>query len=96
MRAAYISIAHLADFSPRLWHQTPCVQHQSWPGDEARAKIDNDIICNVDHVCVKPDDGTRQIHIKIFYKYTRLEYRQPRQPLASPSGHQLFSAGFNL
>ena len=44
-----------------------------------RAKIDNDIICNVDHVCVKPDDGTRQIHIKIFYKYTRPEYQQ--QPL---------------
>ena len=47
------------------------------PQRRGRAKIDNDIICNVDHVCVKPDDGTRQIHIKIFYKYTRPEYQQP-------------------
>ena len=36
---AYISIAHLADFSPRPWHQTPCVQHQSWPGDEAGQRL---------------------------------------------------------
>ena len=65
--------ARMLSARPRL--QTPCPTSEL-ARSRGRAKIDNDIICNVDHVCVKPDDGTRQIHIKIFYKYTRLEYRQ--------------------
>ena len=41
---------------------------QQAPVLELAGKMDNDIIYNVDHVCVKPDDEMGQINIKIFYK----------------------------
>ena len=75
-RDADISIPLLEDPRPPAPGLPSLVQHQQTQG---REEIDNDIIYNVDHVCVKPDDGMRQINIKIFYKYTQPEYPRASQ-----------------
>ena len=71
---------------PRLTQPRPTSELAQTQG---REEIDNDIIYNVDHVCVKPDDGMRQINIKIFYKYTQPEYpRASQHPPARRSWSQ--------